>query len=189
MELCPPLNPGQLMVDTTWHFHGRSLAVGGALSVGTVIAATVVPPGRGLFTHAQGVSCGVSGDQCAPGWRSKRTWRVCWSVLSWRTVASGWGRIELVKTGVMRNGVLNALQCTPEYRLWRNRPDGRDVLLRGRLRMDRPLTWPCYRMRPRPFPAGTGYEVFAGHTRSGTGRIRTVGGGGLCRLRQYAAPT
>lgn len=88
-------------------------------------------------------------------------------------------RIELVKTGVMRNGVLNALQCTPEYRLWRNRPDGRDVLLRGRLRMDRPLTWPCYRMRPRPFPAGTGYEVFAGHTRSGTGRIRTVGGGAV----------
>lgn len=125
---------------------------------------------RGYPVGCPGTSALLAGGQNGPGGCAGPYYPGA----PWR---QGGVRIELVKTGVMRNGVLNALQCTPEYRLWRNRPDGRDVLLRGRLRMDRPLTWPCYRMRPRPFPAGTGYEVFAGHTRSGTGRIRTVGGG------------
>lgn len=143
----PPLTPGKLTVDTTWHFHGRSLAVDGALPVGTVIAATVVPPGRVLFTRAPGVSGGLWGVRGpVHSWLAVKTdlAGVLVRIVPEKVFGAPWRqggvRIELVKTGVMRSGVLNALQCTPEYRLWRNRPDGREVLLRELLRMDRPLS-------------------------------------------------
>ncbi|WP_373226801.1 hypothetical protein, partial [Enterobacter cloacae complex sp. ESBL7] len=68
-------------------------------------------------------------------------------------------RIELVKTGVIKAGVLRVLQGLPEYRLWRNRPGGRQVLLRERLVMDRPLTVAVVTGSPADDPVTAGGEA------------------------------
>lgn len=142
----PAITQRQLTVDTVWHFHGRSLVVDSALPVGTVIAATVVPPGKGLFTLAPGVSGGLWGQCAVHSWLDVETdltgvrVRIIQEKIFGAPWRQGGVRIELVKTGIMRSGVLKTLQCMPEYRLWRNRPGGRDVLLRERFRMDRPLS-------------------------------------------------
>ncbi|MFZ5179095.1 hypothetical protein ACOY5X_22625 [Enterobacter kobei] len=68
-------------------------------------------------------------------------------------------RIELVKTGVIKAGVLRVLQGLPEYRLWRNRPGGRQVLLRERLVMDRPLTVAVVTGGPADDPVTAGGEA------------------------------
>ncbi|EKS6645928.1 hypothetical protein QCD58_005223 [Enterobacter hormaechei] len=50
------------------------------------------------------------------------------------------------------------IQGLPKYRLWRNRPDGKQVLLRERLMMDRPLTLAVVTGSPADDPMTTSGE-------------------------------
>ncbi|WP_149330555.1 MULTISPECIES: hypothetical protein [Citrobacter] len=135
------------LVSTPWHFGRDRLSVPDSLPVGTVIAAAVLPSEGAPFTADRRLSGGLWGPRGpALSWLAIKTAlngvmvRIVPEV-SWRGEGRpGDLRIELVKTGVIQAGVLRDLQGMPEYRLWRDRPGGRQVLLRERLVMDRPLT-------------------------------------------------
>lgn len=135
------------LVSTPWHFGRDRLSVPDSLPVGTVIAAAVLPSEGVPFTADRRLSGGLWGPRGpALSWLAIKTAlngvmvRIVPEV-SWRGEGgAGDLRIELVKTGVIQAGVLHDLQGMPEYRLWRDRPGGRQVLLRERLVMDRPLT-------------------------------------------------
>lgn len=156
---------GARLVSTPWHFASDRLCVPESLPVGTVIAAAVLPSESVLFTRDRGVSGGLWGTRGpAASWLAVRT--ALEGVMVRIVPEESWGgewrqgdlRIELVKTGVIKAGVLRGLQGMPEYRLWRNRPGGRQVLLRERLVMDKPLTVAVVAGGPTADPVTAGGE-------------------------------
>ena len=154
------------LVSTAWHFGSDRLSVPDSLPVGTVIAAAVLPSEDVLFTRDRGVSAGLWGARGpAVSWLTVRTALegVMVRIVPEASRGGEWRqgelRIELVKTGVIKAGVLRVLQGLPEYRLWRNRPGGRQVLLRERLVMDRPLTVAVVTGSPADDPVTAGGEA------------------------------
>ncbi|KFD24788.1 hypothetical protein [Yokenella regensburgei] len=146
-HVCQTTRQTTQMVSTPWHFGRDRLSVPDSLPVGMVIAAAVLPAEQILHRRDRNVSGGLWGSRGpAASWLAVRTALegVMVRIVPDDAPGGEWSqgeiRIELVKTGVMRTGVLQLMREMPEYRLWRNRQGGRQVLLRERLVMDRPLT-------------------------------------------------
>lgn len=130
------------------------LVVDDSLPVGTVIASLQVPeygPGRMFSTPSSGGMWSMRGlrhryllartdvngvwVRVSPEKTTPREATLL-SSSGWRT---GGFRVELVKTGVIRNGVLRHVMDPLEYRVYGTRLGYRRLLLREQLRYDGPL--------------------------------------------------